>query len=114
MSFVDIEFAFFLPLLFLGYWLLPRQRVAQNLLLLLASWVFYASWNWRLLPLLVGGGLLDYFIGRHLDVPAQAPATNLKGRAGALALSLSWNLGALAYFKYVGFFADSFNQLMSA
>ena len=113
MSFVDVEFAFFLPLVFVGYWLLPRNRIVQNAWLLLASWAFYASWNWRLLPLLVGGGLLDFFIGRYLGAQAQNPGPNHAGRAAALAVSLVWNLGALAYFKYAGFFADSFNQLMA-
>ena len=114
MSFVDAEYVFFLPALLVLYWILPRQRVVQNGVLLIAGWTFYAAWNWRLLPLLVFGALLDYGIGRWLDAEA-ARATPRPGvRRGALALSIGWNLGALAYFKYVGFFAFSFNELMLA
>jgi alginate O-acetyltransferase complex protein AlgI len=110
MSFVDVEYVFFLPALFAVYWLLPRQRVWQNSVLLLAGWVFYASWNWKLLPLLLAGSVLDFLIGRYLG--ARTDAVARRGRVAALTLSLVWNLGALAWFKYVGFFADSFNQLM--
>jgi alginate O-acetyltransferase complex protein AlgI len=114
MSFVDVEYVFFLPLLLVLYWVVPRQRVAQNLVLLIAGWVFYAAWNWRLLPLLLGGALLDFWLGRQLDAdPARQPARRLS-RGLTLTISLCWNLGALAYFKYVGFFAQSFNELMGA
>src|SRR4051794_32326455 len=114
MSFVDIEYVYFLPALLLLYWIVPRQRVAQNLVLLLAGWAFYAAWNWRLLPLLLGGALLDFWLGRQLDASQAGKSERRLGRNLALAISLCWNLGALAYFKYVGFFAFSFNQLMGA
>lgn len=112
MSFVDVEFVFFFPAVFLLYWLLPRTRVAQNSLLLIASWAFYAGWNWKLLPLLLFGGVLDYCIGRYLGSNPASDATARGRRATALGVSLAWNLGALAYFKYAGFFAHSFNRLM--
>ena len=114
MSFVDVEYAFFLPAILLLYWIVPRQRFAQNLVLLFAGWVFYAAWNWRLLPLLLGGALLDYWIGRQLDADPARQAERQRSRALLLAISLCFNLGALAYFKYVGFFAYSFNELMGA
>jgi alginate O-acetyltransferase complex protein AlgI len=112
MSFVDVEMFFFLPVVLALYWVMPRVRVAQNVVLLLAGWVFYFTWNWRLLPLLVFGGLLDYLVGRYLESGTQGTAPSTSRRRAALAISLTWNLGALAYFKYVGFFAQSFNELM--
>src|SRR4051812_24215046 len=112
MSFVDVEYVFFLPALLLLYWIVPRQRFAQNFVLLLAGWVFYAAWNWRLLPLLVGGAMLDYWIGRQLDSAPTREDKRVLPRALSLTISLCWNLGALAYFKYAGFFAGSFNELM--
>ena len=112
MSFVDVEFVFFLPVLSALYWLLPRSRVWQNGVLVAAGWVFYFTWNWKLLPLLLTGSLLDYVVARYLGRgEAQAPR---RARLLALGVSLSWNLGALAWFKYVGFFAESFNHLMGA
>src|SRR5262245_11499852 len=100
MSFVEVEFAFFLPLVLLAYWLLPRTRIAQNSLLLVAGWLFYASWNWRLLALLVFGALLDFGIGRSLGSRPLADSGARGRRVLALGTSLVWNLGALAYFKY--------------
>jgi|KBSMisStaDraftv2_1062788.scaffolds.fasta_scaffold120872_2 alginate O-acetyltransferase complex protein AlgI len=114
MSFVDVEFAFFFPAVLLLYWLLPRTRVAQNSFLLLASWVFYAGWNWKLLPLLLFGGVLDYLIGNYLGARPVSDPAQRRRRSTALAISLTWNLGALAFFKYVGFFAHSFNRLFEA
>ncbi len=115
MSFVEVEFAFFLPVVLALYWVMPRIRVLQNGVLLLAGWVFYASWNWKLLALLVGGSLIDYGLGRFLGRGVSADdATQGSRRRLALGLSLCVNLGALAYFKYEGFFAQSFNDLMGA
>ncbi|MBS0612728.1 MAG: MBOAT family protein [Proteobacteria bacterium] len=111
MSFVEVEFLFFLPLAFIAYWLLPRNRIAQNGWLLLMSWVFYACWNWRLLPLLVGGALLDFGVARRLGA---LEGSRQGYRRLLLGISLAWNLGALAFFKYVGFFAESFNLMLSA
>ena len=54
MSFVEVEFLFFLPLVFAAYWLGPRRRGWQNSVLLLAGYLFYASWHSKLLGLLVG------------------------------------------------------------
>ena len=114
MSFVEVEFAFFLPLVLIAYWLLPRARIAQNSLLLVAGWLFYASWNWKLLSLLVFGALLDFAIGRSLGSRSLGDVDARGRRMLALGVSLVWNLGALAYFKYSGFFAQSFNELMTA
>ncbi|MFO1467771.1 MAG: hypothetical protein U1F35_15230 [Steroidobacteraceae bacterium] len=75
------------------------------------SWVFYACWNWRLLPLLVGGALLDFGVARRLGA---LEGSRQGYRRLLLGISLAWNLGALAFFKYVGFFAESFNLMLSA
>jgi len=37
MSFTEVEYFFFLPLVFAVYWLLPARRVAQN------TWLLHAS-----------------------------------------------------------------------
>ncbi len=105
MTIGGIEFLlFFLPIL-VGYWLLPRRAAAQNLWLLGASYLFYASWDWRLLGLVIAGTVIDFTVTRRM------PEAGSPSKARLLAASLVWNLGALAFFKYEGFFADSLNAL---
>lgn len=118
MSLAEVEFAFFFPAVLLAYWLLPRRPNWQNALLLTASYLFYASWNQRLLPLLLLSTAVDYLVARYLvRQPAVAEAaaerSGSRGRRAALGLSLACNLGVLGYFKYAGFFAESLNALLA-
>ena len=46
MLFNSLSFAAFLAIVFAGYWVLGNQRRAQNILLLVASYVFYGWWDW--------------------------------------------------------------------
>jgi D-alanyl-lipoteichoic acid acyltransferase DltB (MBOAT superfamily) len=73
------------------------------MLLLVASYYFYACWDWRFLFLLVFSTLLDYYTGLKM---AGAPDTKI--RKFWLWLSISINLGFLGIFKYFNFFAASF------
>lgn len=119
MSLAEVEFAFFFPAVFLVYWLLPRRATWQNAVLLAASYLFYASWNPRLLPLLALSTAVDYWVARYLGRelrPGDAAAKpgHEHGRSAALGLSLACNLGVLGYFKYAGFFAESLNALLTA
>ena len=64
MLFNSIEFAVFLPIAFLLYWFVcGRSARWQNLLLLIASYVFYAFWDWRFLGLIVFTTLTTYASG---------------------------------------------------
>lgn len=120
MSFSDLEFAFFLPLALLTFWLVPRRAAAQNLFLLGASYLFYATWSLQLLPLLVASTLVDFFLARYIDThrPANRSEDTPAVRSGrrrarlALAASMVWNLGLLCWFKYVGFFATALNEML--
>ena len=47
MLFNSIEYLFFLPLVFLLYWLVCRKNRSRNLLIVAASFVFYGWWDWR-------------------------------------------------------------------
>ncbi|MBU1693122.1 MAG: hypothetical protein KKC51_04075 [Verrucomicrobia bacterium] len=67
MLFHSIEFAVFLPLVFLLYWFVCNRNLkAQNAPLLVASYVFYGWWDWRFLSLIVASSLLDYVVGLGL------------------------------------------------
>lgn len=64
MLFNSIEFALFLPLVFLLYWFGTKGNMKlQNILLLVSSYFFYACWDYRFLFLLMFSTFLDYFTG---------------------------------------------------
>ncbi|MBT8405679.1 MAG: MBOAT family protein, partial [Gemmatimonadetes bacterium] len=80
----------------------------QNRMLLVASYVFYGSWDWRFLSLIVFSTLVDYWVGLALADPS---ATDRRRRR-LVTVSLVSNLGLLAVFKYLGFFVDSAAALL--
>jgi alginate O-acetyltransferase complex protein AlgI len=103
MSFISIEFAIFLPVVFLIYWIpLKKSRNYQNLFLLLASYFFYGWWDWRFLALILFSSSVDFVIGNLIHESAEQ-----KRRKRLLALSVCVNLGMLFFFKYYNFFLDS-------
>jgi alginate O-acetyltransferase complex protein AlgI len=100
------SFAFwpFFGACFVAILVLPHR--AQNRVLLVASYAFYAAWDWRFVGLLLVSTLVDYTVGRLLGV-TDAPSR----RRQLLSVSLFTNLGLLGYFKYAGFFAESLARL---
>jgi D-alanyl-lipoteichoic acid acyltransferase DltB (MBOAT superfamily) len=104
MLFNSIEFTIFLPLVFLLYWFVTNKNLKQqNILLLIASYVFYGWWDWRFLSLIVFSSCIDYFIGIGLDRNRDE-----RKRKILLTISIFVNLGFLGFFKYFNFFAESF------
>ena len=79
----------------------------QNLLLLLASYTFYAAWNVKFLGLILASSVLDYYVGKRMS----KTRSDWKRKA-LLGLSLSFNLGMLGLFKYFDFFSESFADLL--
>ena len=75
----------------------------QNFFLVVASYFFYGWWDWRFLSLIFFSSSVDYLIGFKLE-----SSTNQKIRKRYLLLSIFINLGALATFKYLNFFIESF------
>jgi alginate O-acetyltransferase complex protein AlgI len=104
MLFNSINFAVFLLVVFLLYWFKTQKNLKlQNALLLIASYFFYAFWDYRFLALLLFSTLLDYFSG--MQIAGQSTKTKKKYW---LLLSISVNLGFLFFFKYYNFFVQSF------
>jgi D-alanyl-lipoteichoic acid acyltransferase DltB (MBOAT superfamily) len=104
MLFNSIEFLLFLPIVFLLYWFATKGNLKlQNILLVVASYFFYACWDFRFLFLLIFSTLLDYFTGIKMS-----EAKNKKSKTFWFWLSISINLGLLGVFKYYNFFAESF------
>jgi alginate O-acetyltransferase complex protein AlgI len=106
MLFNSIEFAVFLPVVFSLYWILQRRSLsAQNLLILIASYVFYGWWDWRFLAIIVFSTVLDFTIGKLLGKTQKESSRKL-----LLFASIGVNLGILVFFKYYNFFIDSFTE----
>lgn len=114
MLFNSLEFAIFLPIVFLLYWFVfdyaikrsIHQLLLQNLFVVIVSYIFYGWWDWRFLTLIAltsflswGSGLL---IERHADT---------RTAKAYLAANITINLLILGIFKYFNFFVDSFCDL---
>jgi alginate O-acetyltransferase complex protein AlgI len=106
MLFNSLEYAVFLPAVVLLHFLL-RDR-ARNRLLLVASYAFYGAWDYRFLSLILFSTAGDYWVGSQL-----AKHNDARTRRQLVVLSLVTNLGLLGFFKYAGFFAEGFADLMS-
>jgi D-alanyl-lipoteichoic acid acyltransferase DltB (MBOAT superfamily) len=103
MLFNSLEFIIFLPVVFLLYWFVVNKRLRhQNLLIVIASYVFYGWWDWRFLSLIIFSTLIDYTIGLQLE-----REENKLKRKMLLWTSIIVNLGFLGVFKYYNFFLDS-------
>ena len=91
----------FLALVTLAYWRLRWRH--QNILLLIASYIFYGWWDVRFLALIAISTLVDFYCARAI-----ASSDDTGRRRTLLTLSLVVNIGFLAVFKYFNFFMDSF------
>ena len=108
MLFNSISFAIFLPIVFFLYWFITNKNLKlQNILLLVASYYFYACWDWRFMFLLMFSTFLDYYTGLKIE---ENKKQNL--RKFWLWLSVGINLGFLGFFKYYNFFAESFAEML--
>ena len=106
MLFNSLDFAIFLPIVFILYWFVTNKNLKlQNILLLVASYVFYGWWDWRFLSLIVFSSFVDYYVGFQLS-----KTVDDKKRKGFLWVSMFVNLGFLGFFKYYNFFAESFSE----
>jgi D-alanyl-lipoteichoic acid acyltransferase DltB (MBOAT superfamily) len=108
MLFNSLDFAIFFPIVLIFYWIVADKKNHRNLLLLVASYVFYGWWDWRFLFLIVVSSLVDYLVGKQLFKTENATRRKL-----LLWISLGVNLGFLLYFKYANFFIESFIDAFS-
>jgi alginate O-acetyltransferase complex protein AlgI len=95
----------FLPSVLVGCWSLRRKNL-RLAFLTLASWFFYAWWEWRFLPLMLSTTTVDYVAALAL-----ARSDDERRRRLLLIASLTINLGLLGYFKYAGFFLGSLDGI---
>ena len=114
MLFNSFEFLIFLPIVFLLYWFVfdyamrgcKRQLLWQNLLIVVASYIFYGWWDWRFLILIAITTILSFLSGIGIEkVPTQ------RGRKVVMLSNVVVNLGILGVYKYYDFFATQFAEL---
>lgn len=136
MLFNSIEFAFFLPIVFLLYWFLfdyalrrcKHQLMLQNLFIVVASYIFYGWWNWRFLILIAITTLCSYLSGLLIEYGFIANKCEEASALGGgkpsriikrlltnprlwLWVNVLLNLAILGTYKYYDFFVLSFAQL---
>ena len=119
MLFNSIEFALFLPIVFLIYWAIGYAHInnqlklrLQNAFVVIASYVFYGWWDWRFLLLIAFTSFCSWGSGLLIN-PSRPPH---KGRRFIspkfwMIANIILNLGILAVFKYYDFFVREFGQL---
>jgi len=107
MIFHSLKFVAFFGFVFAIY--LSLKHKAQNRFLLAASYLFYSTWDWRFLILIVITTLVDHFCATSID------ATDDKSlRKRYVTLSVIVNLGILGIFKYYNFFLENFVSMFAA
>ena len=106
MLFNSVKFLVFIIPVYLIYIRLNHRK--QNYFLLFASYVFYGSWDWRFLFLILLTTVTDFFCSRQIS-RSEAPTV----RKGFLILSLCINLGVLGFFKYFNFFARNLTAALN-
>ena len=115
MLFNSFEFLIFLPIVFLLYWFVfdyamrgcKRQLLWQNLLIVVASYVFYGWWDWRFLILIAITTVLSFLSGIGIE---KAPTQ--RGKKAVMIANVVVNLGILGVYKYYDFFAREFAEFI--
>ena len=110
MLFNSFEFLAFLPIVFLLYWFVFRGRQWQNLLIVVASYLFYGWWNWRFLFLIALTSLFSYGSGLLLE----HYEGQRRKQKWVSAANIVLNLGILGVFKYYNFFIENLDVLFRA
>ncbi len=106
MLFNSIDFAVFLPVVFLVYWFVANKNIRlQNAWILVTSYVFYGWWDWRFLSLIIFSSMVDYLVSQQMS-----GTQNDSRRKALLTCSVAVNLGLLGLFKYYDFFAVSLSE----
>src|SRR5690606_40725153 len=103
MLFNSLDFAVYLPIVFVLYWFVGIKSLkTQNILLVIASYIFDGWWDWLFLSLIFISTLVDFTLSLGL-----IRQHNEFHRKIILGVSLAVNLGILGVFKYYNFFIDN-------
>ena len=109
MLFNSLDFAVFLPIVFLLYWIVAQKNIKlQNALIVIASYLFYGWWDWRFLSLILFSTIIDYAVGQKLRNEEKEVKRKM-----LLWTSIIVNIGFLGFFKYYNFFLENFVDAFS-
>jgi len=107
MLFNSVEFLIFFPIVLAVYLILPKK--VKYIWLLIASFYFYMSWNPKYVVLIVFSIAATYVMGLLIE-----KSKKVSSKKWVLGLGIAANLGVLFLFKYLDFFFDNLNSLLSA
>lgn len=107
MLFNSIEFLFYLPIVFLLYWLVFKNLRSQNAFIVVASYIFYGWWEWKFLVLIFITTLFSYLSGIGIKKFTAYRKLVLWG-------NVLLNLGILCLFKYFNFFTENLQVLFNS
>lgn len=111
MIFNSQQFMIFFVFVYILFSLFRNNVNLRNAILLIASYVFYGSWNWHFLALILLSTGVDYYVGIKIS---EASPANIKRRKCLIFISILFNLGMLGVFKYFNFFATSLFDFFSS
>lgn len=109
MLFPTLAFGVFFLFVYFTAWSLDRENGKRKLFLLLASWFFYAQWDWRFVGLLIASAILNW------GAAALIARNRERGRRTGwlVGLGVAANLLILGFFKYYGFFVEQAGELLA-
>jgi len=108
MLFPTLAFGVFFLFVYFTSWSLDRENGRRKLFLLLASWFFYAQWDWRFVGLLILSAILNWGVAAAI-----ARSDDDRRRKWLVGLGVAFNLLVLGFFKYYGFFIEQAGELLS-
>ena len=116
MLFNSLEFAIFLPIVFIIYWfVLQKNLKLQNLSIVVVSYIFYGWWDYRFLFLIALTSFCSWLSGMLIEKVRERSTPPIWFSAKTLLISnIVLNLAILGFFKYYNFFVDSFIDLFGA
>ncbi len=109
MLFPTHEFGLFLLVVVALLGVVRRHAERRKAVLLAANLIFYASWDWRFIALLLLSVVVNHTLARQID--RFAPVAQ---RRQALLAGVAYNLLVLGFFKYQGFFVSSLQDLLTS
>jgi D-alanyl-lipoteichoic acid acyltransferase DltB (MBOAT superfamily) len=107
MLFPTVSFAVFFAIVLIVSWLLMPHRTWWKIFLTGASWFFYGCAGWGFVLLLAASTVFNHFMAFNVD------RTDGRARRWWTGAAVAINLGALAWFKYVGFLSTSTSSLLN-